>query len=301
MDVGRHFLKLNPVPSFWRRAKCAAEAFFFATGSEESSDHLVQVVRRDAAAASWFIEMTMAFSIVGGVFVCAACAIFLSLHWERCADCNRPLRFWLIGQCLLQVIQLPVRLVLCSSVRAIERAGGSIEACVISVTKAPAWRISKVVSLVLYSWFVLGVVWWMNSPSCDTCACISMLLMAVLLLSASRAIVSLIIYQLLFPEMAEQGHQASQMEPATCGQIAALRVVEVKTDGSGPSLGSTCAVCLCDFEAGESARELPCGHFFHRGCIDRWLQRNKRCPLCMHPVDEAFKGHPHVPPKSKSL
>mmetsp|Transcript_70452 Transcript_70452/g.132943 ORF Transcript_70452/g.132943 Transcript_70452/m.132943 type:complete len:300 (-) Transcript_70452:56-955(-) len=298
MDVGHHLLKLNPVPSIWRKARSAIEAFFFASGGEESSDHLVEVVRRDAGAASWFIEMTMAFSIVGGVFVCAACAIFLSLHWERCSDCNRPLRLWLVGHCLLQMMQLPVRMVLCSSVRAIQRAGGSIEACVVSVTKAPAWRISKVVSLVLYSWFVLGVVWWMNSPSCNTCEGISMLLMAILLLSAARAIVALIIYQLLFPEMAEQGHQASRMEPATCGQIAALTVVEVKADGSGPSLGSTCAVCLADFEVSELARRLPCGHYFHRGCIDRWLQRNKRCPLCMHPVDKAFQGHPHVPAKS---
>lgn len=299
MGFGRHLSKVLSAQSLWQQVRLAINPFFFASGGEHSSDHLVDVVRRDPAAASWFIVMTMAFSIVGGAFVCAGCGLFLSLHWDRCCSCNRPLRVWLAGQSLLQVLQLPVRIVLCTSVRAVERAGGSIEACVASITLSPAWRASKVVSLVLYSWFVLGVVWWMNSPSCNSCPGIGPLLLSVLLLSAARALIALAVFQFLFPERNERGHQASLLEPATAVQIAALAVVDVSpADGTQPALGgTTCAVCLADFENGETARKLPCGHHFHKGCIDRWLQRNKRCPLCMHPVDQEFYGHPRVPPK----
>jgi len=297
MDVVRNLASFALPRPVWQKTKRAVSAFFFATdqegsAGEDSSDHLVQVVRFDAAAACWFIKGTVGFSIVGGLCVCAACATFLSLHWERCSECNRPLRLWLAGQCLLQAMQLPVRVVLYSSVQATEQAGGSMETCVASMTRAPAWRISKVVAVMHYGWFFLGVVWWNNSDSCEGCPGITVLLIAVVLLAVARTLVALTVSQLVFPAQAEDILQESCIEPATAWQIAALAVVRVKADGLSPALGATCAVCLSDLEVGEVARKLPCGHHFHKGCIDCWLQRNKRCPLCMHPVDKIFSGYP---------
>ena len=49
---------------------------------------------------------------------------------------------------------------------------------------------------------------------------------------------------------------------------------------------STCAVCLDDFEAGQTrVRELPCYHAFHPECIDPFLaNRSSLCPLCKRSV-----------------
>ncbi|KAK7312041.1 hypothetical protein RJT34_10594 [Clitoria ternatea] len=42
-----------------------------------------------------------------------------------------------------------------------------------------------------------------------------------------------------------------------------------------------CCVCLCGFEANEEVSELPCKHFFHRGCLDKWFDnKHSTCPLC---------------------
>lgn len=52
----------------------------------------------------------------------------------------------------------------------------------------------------------------------------------------------------------------------------------------GPAV--QCTVCLDDVCEGQVARALPCGHKFHRGCVDSWLlvaQKNT-CPLCTRPV-----------------
>eukprot|EP01062_Namystynia_karyoxenos_P006844 TRINITY_DN12393_c0_g1_i1.p1 TRINITY_DN12393_c0_g1~~TRINITY_DN12393_c0_g1_i1.p1 ORF type:complete len:377 (+),score=77.75 TRINITY_DN12393_c0_g1_i1:133-1263(+) len=42
-----------------------------------------------------------------------------------------------------------------------------------------------------------------------------------------------------------------------------------------------CPICLDNFKVGESTLiTLPCGHFFHQGCIDTWLRRKATCPSC---------------------
>lgn len=53
----------------------------------------------------------------------------------------------------------------------------------------------------------------------------------------------------------------------------------------GPDLSdASCAVCLSDFADGERCRRLPCGHVFHLGCIDKWLRKNRKCPLCLQDI-----------------
>ncbi|CAL4942034.1 unnamed protein product [Urochloa decumbens] len=45
--------------------------------------------------------------------------------------------------------------------------------------------------------------------------------------------------------------------------------------------GYYCCVCISACRDGEDIRCLPCGHAFHRDCVDRWLARCRRtCPLC---------------------
>eukprot|EP00262_Sarcandra_glabra_P003168 TRINITY_DN1369_c0_g1_i1.p1 TRINITY_DN1369_c0_g1~~TRINITY_DN1369_c0_g1_i1.p1 ORF type:complete len:151 (-),score=1.50 TRINITY_DN1369_c0_g1_i1:75-527(-) len=49
-----------------------------------------------------------------------------------------------------------------------------------------------------------------------------------------------------------------------------------------------CRVCLNRFEPDSQINRLTCGHFFHTGCIEKWLDYwNVTCPLCRNPfVDE---------------
>lgn len=43
---------------------------------------------------------------------------------------------------------------------------------------------------------------------------------------------------------------------------------------------SCCVICISTFEVGEIVREIPCGHEFHRDCIDKWLSTSIKCPTC---------------------
>lgn len=46
-----------------------------------------------------------------------------------------------------------------------------------------------------------------------------------------------------------------------------------------------CPVCISQYEAGEELRYLPCVHFFHKLCIDQWLDVSPSCPVCKAHVE----------------
>ncbi|OIT30486.1 PREDICTED: E3 ubiquitin-protein ligase At1g63170-like [Nicotiana attenuata] len=43
---------------------------------------------------------------------------------------------------------------------------------------------------------------------------------------------------------------------------------------------AVCCICLTKYEDNDELRELPCSHFFHTQCVDKWLKINASCPLC---------------------
>ncbi|XP_062193378.1 E3 ubiquitin-protein ligase At1g12760-like isoform X3 [Phragmites australis] len=43
---------------------------------------------------------------------------------------------------------------------------------------------------------------------------------------------------------------------------------------------AVCCICLTKYGDDDELRELPCAHFFHVQCVDKWLKINAVCPLC---------------------
>ncbi|KAM7077692.1 E3 ubiquitin-protein ligase RNF38-like isoform 3-T3 [Ciconia maguari] len=50
-----------------------------------------------------------------------------------------------------------------------------------------------------------------------------------------------------------------------------------------------CVVCMCDFEARQLLRVLPCNHEFHAKCVDKWLKANRTCPICRADASEVHR------------
>lgn len=45
-----------------------------------------------------------------------------------------------------------------------------------------------------------------------------------------------------------------------------------------------CLVCLSKFEPESQINDLPCGHLFHKTCLEQWVDYwNITCPLCRTP------------------
>jgi hypothetical protein len=50
-----------------------------------------------------------------------------------------------------------------------------------------------------------------------------------------------------------------------------------------------CIICRLDMNVG-AGRRLPCGHCFHSECIERWVGRQWRCPICKHDLKTPFES-----------
>jgi len=284
-------VKLPAAQKLWQGLEKASVAIdssrFFAASGDRSDDLLVEVVRRDPPAAIAFLRAVMIFSGWAGAIVSGLCIVFLALFWEASGECERPLRWWLLGHTLSQLLQVPVRFVLLARIRSAEIAQSSMEECVASFTASPAWRASKNVSLFTYGWCILGVVWVINAGDCSACPGLFRLSVFVLVQAAVRTGVALFSYRRLFPVELER-EEAPKPKAASPEQISALQLVPFTSDLFREP-GAHCAVCLSEYELGNSLRRLPCGHHFHKQCADEWLRRSTKCPLCIQSIDEAHE------------
>ena len=70
--------------------------------------------------------------------------------------------------------------------------------------------------------------------------------------------------------------------------VGALRCLFAGTDAllcNDDSVGgSSCTICIREFEEGDTLSVLPCDHRFCPECIERWLQLSPLCPVCRSPA-----------------
>eukprot|EP00826_Nyctotherus_ovalis_P039301 TRINITY_DN376_c0_g4_i1.p1 TRINITY_DN376_c0_g4~~TRINITY_DN376_c0_g4_i1.p1 ORF type:complete len:256 (+),score=37.49 TRINITY_DN376_c0_g4_i1:80-847(+) len=58
--------------------------------------------------------------------------------------------------------------------------------------------------------------------------------------------------------------------------------IPVQNFAKGEFNNDTCSVCLECFAENDQVKVLGCKHFFHQRCIDPWLKKTLKCPLCRH-------------------
>ncbi|EOA37653.1 hypothetical protein CARUB_v10012186mg [Capsella rubella] len=73
----------------------------------------------------------------------------------------------------------------------------------------------------------------------------------------------------------------SQFNGMSRGMVKEMPSVTFTCAKDDTTTGSSCAICLEDYNVGDKLRVLPCGHKFHVACVDSWLISWRTfCPVC---------------------
>lgn len=246
----------------------------------------MSVVYTHPQEAVYFLRTVTIFGGVFALTMTIPTGLFLSMHWAPCAYCNRPLRYWALVHCAVQMLQAPIRLMFYLRLRSFQRRPGNIEEWFKQLTSSAAWRGSKMMSIASYGWFIIGVVWLLNSSHCKQCPGLYPLCLGIVLLSVARLVATLMVFYYTF----QNTYQAEAPKPQGAPQNLIDSIPLEKHCPCVSGIGAdSCAVCLSDFEEDDILRRLPCNHSFHKGCVDKWLTLNRVCPLCVQDVEVLYR------------
>jgi len=90
----------------------------------------------------------------------------------------------------------------------------------------------------------------------------------------------------IFIEMEDVSEEISEESPSSPSKV--FKTCKDINDSIGKyekikkeDLDKECSICMDPFCEKEFKRVLPpCGHLFHKKCIDKWLKKNPSCPIC---------------------
>jgi len=236
---------------------------FFCTPVQEANDNTERIktaLQKRPAEFVQFLRSTLVLSVV--LAVARLPIVFLAVQYDGGCNCGKPLHVWLIVEAIIALAQVPLRSGLFayfphpSADKFLEKSMGTLHSRA-SVT-------SKNILIVHYVWTLIGLLWSVQvSCSCVLWTCTAFVVSANII----RALTTLIVFF------------GSVLRPT--------KVVEMKySKGCADAHHghSSCAVCLSEWDEGESIRVLSCKHAFCSGCANEWLKVRQVCPTCMRPA-----------------
>jgi len=213
----------------------------------------------------------------------------LIIDWQK--TCNEPLKIWAIVQVAIQSLALVHNTIIINKLPPSEAP--------LQYQQRRLRRMyyhilcNRVLTLVWFTWYVLGMVWTflaLSKGSCPNtapflfrmCLTVVIIQMVVLVVLAMFCCCACLMAGLSVFVYVPDDSVLSR--GATMNMIRALPTKKY-ADGVLPKEDSSCAICLSDYETSEIIRILPCQHHFHAGCVDQWLITNKTCPFCKQEID----------------
>jgi E3 ubiquitin-protein ligase RNF38/44 len=248
--------------------------------------HLLNMQNEIARPMSFlgFLRRGNFFLILYFIPVTVALITVLIVDWS--SKCNRPLKAWACTQVAIQSLMIVVHILFLHKLQnpsENERRHNS-----------PLIIVNKILNFLWFAWFVVGMVWTFQALAEDKCTstapylfrmCFSLMIIQIIILSLGVLFCCCSCVVLILRVVVNPVDRGSAPRGASSELINSLPTKRFK-DGVVKKEDASCAICLSDYEADEVVRFLPCGHHYHRNCVDKWLVTNKACPFCKRNVDE---------------
>lgn len=168
-------------------------------------------------------------------------------------ECSGPLRTWLVGFLILQLLW-PIRMLY--------------------------------LSIIILGWCLIAAIF-LHQTQCQQLnkflvhAALLQIVQAILLLVSNIAAVTA---RPLIEELNEILHY-----DGTAPEVLE-RIMIVPTPSI--SVEEECVICISREDEDEMQwRQLFCGHRFHEPCLLKWLRKARRCPVCRLDLHDAYRQH----------
>ena len=75
--------------------------------------------------------------------------------------------------------------------------------------------------------------------------------------------------------------------PTSMNARADLKITDITTENIA-EFSETCGICLDSVLLQAQVTTLPCHHWYHKQCIEKWLCLNETCPMCRASLDVGY-------------
>jgi len=250
---------------------------------------------RDPRGSQRFLSGLMRAGFLHGILAVALMAYTINDTWESETSCDRTLRGWLGFQVVLQVLQFPSRWSLyyslpqCPSITEVLSEAQQRESQqriidgLMALVNSRKWSVNRLFGLLALFWFLVGVWWTIRATGCEYSPLLYNVCVSLLWLFCIRTLFVFLWFGFIFGNQQQQtaGYAGPFSKPgASVEMLERLSVSTFEESDVAEQKDLQCSICLCEFEANEEVRRLPCKHYFHKGCIDGWLRISRACPMC---------------------
>jgi len=218
------------------------------------------------------------FYCLYGLIEMIATACVLATDWNT--QCNRHLNLWILIFSSRFVLVIPLQIYRYRANRALRYE------IVDDTTKLLNW-----INIITFLWFIVGQSWIYGVHDCKHSALYiyCLIVISVIYFGLLLPIIIVISICLCTPCILVI-FQYIGADSSTGAQQAEIRRLPTRNLTECPE--DPCSICQEEYEVGDEVRDLPCEHYFHSACIDRWLYIQKKCPLCRHDITAEVPTRP---------
>lgn len=210
---------------------------------------------------------------------------FIPAKFWECWICDSVMTTWILLLSFLNVLLVIPKHILLWKIHIIRKAQDTYGMSYLTwkFFRSRLYKANNRISKLIFVVYIVGslLVWWSKLSNCLLFFAVSW---ALLLSFAARVMMA----SSTFSENIA-GHQNAAVlleyfSGATTEKIMSLKhaTFEQHRKSKKHSLEQTCAICHEEYNLESKVRVMECPgeHAFHNTCIDRWLLKSEKCPLC---------------------
>ena len=209
--------------------------------------------------------------------------VFLPFRWSHYWDCSPCVTIWFSVLSLLNwIIIWPKLMILFRINRVVSVEDNSACGYLIwALFRSKLYKLNNKVSKYIFGTYAAGIILYFFK---NTCSDLSWSMLFLLVFFMVRLFLSFYKFNKTFANFHNIELLFEYLRANNAEKIQALKLIGYKEliDCTKDSAVSTCAICYEDYIESSIMRVMKCPgqHVFHKRCIDRWLVKSDKCPMC---------------------